>query len=102
MLKDREEFFRLFQADLPLAGLAGPAFDPLVHGVHDRTGEVRLRIRQALRIVRASSLGQRKVALCLQVGEQHRPLPWRARLNEELGEHGGERKVLNHHAVSPL
>lgn len=102
MFHEGEKFFRLLQGYLPVAGRASGLLDPLVHGVHHRSGEVRLRVGQLARIVRASSLGQCQESLGLQLWNQHATLPGWSGLYKELGQHGGQAHVLNDQRLSFL
>jgi hypothetical protein len=94
-LKQGEHDLGFLQADLELAGLSGHPLDGLVHGVHDRPCEVRLGVGQSLRVVRAGGLGQGKESLALKVRQQDSLLPRRPGLDEELGQHPGQRRVLS-------
>jgi hypothetical protein len=87
MLRDRQQLLGLHERELPLTRLPGGPFDPLIHGVHYRPGEVRLGVGQLRLIVRTGSLGQGEESLGLKVGEQHATLPTGAGLNKKLGQH---------------
>jgi hypothetical protein len=95
ILQHRQQVFRLLQADLPLARLAGGFLDRLVHGVQTGAGEVRLGVGQLLRIIGAGSLGEGEESFPLQVWNQHALLPRRPVLNKEPRQHPGKVHVLS-------
>ena len=86
--------FGFGQRDPVLSGLASSLLYVLQHGVQNSSGKVRLGIRQSLGVIGPRRLGECQHPLPLQVISQYTTLPDRPVLQEELGQHADEWKIL--------